>query len=400
MSEYPFLPDWPPSVGPLTWFALLLVAAVVLGELAARRLRLPRIVGYVCAGMALGPHGSGLLDQAMLDELGGLVVVALGLLLFELGHRLSFGWLRRNPWLLAASLLEAGLAFAAMFAVLVALGIDAMAASAAAAIGMSTSPAVVVRLTGELRTQGQVSERLLMLSALNSVYAVLAVTMWLAWLHLEYRSGPLGLLLHPVYLVCGSFLLAAIGAVVLGWLHDAFGRNEETDFLILAGAILLVVTLALAARLSVLLALLALGALVKNHDQRLRVIPKHFSVASAAFVVMLFTLTGASLDPRLLAAGGLAALAYVLARMAGKIGGIAATARLSGIGAHKGLMLGLALAPMSGLAVVLVQNTAAIYPALGEGALEVVLAAVVVMELAGPVIAAAALGRAREARPS
>ena len=32
--------------------------------------------------------------------------------------RFDFGWLRRNPWLLATSVLEAGLAFAAMFAVL------------------------------------------------------------------------------------------------------------------------------------------------------------------------------------------------------------------------------------------------------------------------------------------
>lgn len=397
MTQDLFLPDWPPALGTLSWFALLLIAAVVSGELAARSLRLPRIVGYVLAGMALGPHGADLLNADTLAQLRGAVLIALGLLLFELGHRLAFGWLRANPWLLASSVLEAGLSFALVFAALYALGIDSAVASAAAAIGMSSSPATAVRLTAELRSQGQVSERLLMLAALNSVYAVLAMTLWLAWQQAAVSSGAPAQLLQPIYVVCGSFLLAMLGAVLLAGLHDAFGRNEETAFLILAGVILLVIALAQVAQLSVLLALLALGALAKHRSRRLRVIPKHFSIASALFIVMLFALTGARLDPGMITGGPLAAFVFIVARQLGKLGGVALTGAASGLTARKALMLGLALAPMSGLAVALVQDSAAV-PEIAASALQIVLAAVVAMEIVGPVIAAAALAASGESK--
>lgn len=396
--DYAFLPEWPPALGPLSWFAVLLVAATAGGELAWRMLRLPRIVGYVIAGMLLGPYGIGIIDHAMHGELRVLVVVALGLLLFELGHRLSVSWLRSNPWLFAASVVEAALTYVASYSVLRACDVDSQVASGAAAIAVSTSPAVVVRLTAELRSQGQVTERLLMLAALNSVYAVLAVTLWLAWQHTGSMGGPIGLALQPVYAVCGSVLLAAAGATVLAWLHDALGPAEETDFLVLTGVIVAAIALALALKLSVPLSLLCLGALVKNRDVRLRVLPRYFAATGAIFVVMLFALTGAAIDPALLPAGGLVALAFVGARLAAKVCGVLATAGLADMTRRKGLALGIALAPMSSLAVALAQGSAAVLPGLGSRFLEIVLAAVLLMQVLGPIVAAAALTRAGEVK--
>ena len=111
----------------------------------------------------------------------------MGLLLFELGHSLELPWLRRNTWLLATSLLEAVLTSSPCTALRTGRGGDIYAAGAAA-IGIATSPAAIVQVTRELRAQGQVTERLKMLTALNSAYAVVGVTIWLSWLHLEYEA--------------------------------------------------------------------------------------------------------------------------------------------------------------------------------------------------------------------
>ena len=57
MTQLSFLPDFPPVASPLALFGLLLLAGVIGGEFVRRALRLPRIVGYVLVGLALGASG-------------------------------------------------------------------------------------------------------------------------------------------------------------------------------------------------------------------------------------------------------------------------------------------------------------------------------------------------------
>jgi Kef-type K+ transport system membrane component KefB len=118
MSDLFFLPDWPLDLAQFPWFAVLLLAAVGMGEAVQRYLRLPRLLGWIAAGVLLGPHALGFFSTEMLGRFNGLIDVALGLVLFELGQRVDLSWLRRNPWLLGVSVLEAGLSFAAAFFVL------------------------------------------------------------------------------------------------------------------------------------------------------------------------------------------------------------------------------------------------------------------------------------------
>lgn len=394
---YPFLPTLPPELDRLGWFAILLLAATLAGEAVNRWLRLPRILGYVAVGMLLGPHGLGALDVGSLGRMRVFFDVALGLVLFELGHRIDLGWLRRNPWLPASSLLEAGLSFVAIYLALLAFGVAAMHATAAAALGMATSPAVLVQLTRELKSQGQVSERLLMLCALNSVYSVVAFSMWLAWLHLEYRGGVLAMVLHPLYLIAGSIALAAAGAAASRWLFSWMQRRPAAELLLFLGLILLLVALSRALELSVLLSLVAFGVLVKNLDPRMQVLPREFGVATSAFVVLLFVLTGASLNLGLLTAGGLlAALAYVAARCIAKVAATVALARPSGISLRKGALVGIGLVPQSGLALVIAQDVSSFYPEFGSTLAGIVLGAVLVLEFAGPVATQLALQQAGE----
>jgi len=77
-----------------------------------------------------------------------------------------------------------------------------------------------MEVTREQRAQGQVTERLLHPSVLNSVYACLAVTILFAWLSHKYRGGWGLILMRPMYLIFGSLLLAlAASAVTLGLLR-------------------------------------------------------------------------------------------------------------------------------------------------------------------------------------
>src|SRR5262245_53682865 len=223
MPELFFLPSWPPAAQALPWSALLLLAAAIAGELVKRWLHLPRLFGWIAAGILMGPQVGGVLTEAMLEDMRGVLDVAIGVVLFQLGQRVDLGWLRRNPLLLATSLPESGLAFAAMFVVLLLIEVQPLLAALAAAIGIATGPAVVLSLTRELRAQGQVTERLLLLTSLNCVYAFIVVSILLAWLHQAYSNEWLSIVAHPVFLIFGSLFVALVFALATLVLRTLLG---------------------------------------------------------------------------------------------------------------------------------------------------------------------------------
>jgi Kef-type K+ transport system membrane component KefB len=397
MTELFFLPKGYLAHSTLLWFGVLVLVSMLAGELAARWFRLPRIVGFVVAGIGLGPEVSGLIDRDMLFELRVFLNIAMGMILFELGQRVNLGWLRNNPWLLGSSLLEAALSFLGVAAVLLILEVRPLIAATAAAIAMGTSPAVVMSVSKDLRAQGQVTERLLLLTALNSVYAFLAVTMLFAWLHLEYRGGWAVVLLHPAYLLVGALALAAVLAAVTLSLLGSLGRRVDAQFVAVIAMVLLAVALAQGLKLSVVLTLLSFGAMTRALDRERRFVSLNFGRLGLLFMVVLFSLTGANLDFAHLETGALAALAVVAVRALGKGTAMLVLARQSGISMRKASLIAVGLTPMSGVALVLMQDFYALYPGFGPQLSAVMVSSVTMLELAGPLAVHFAIGRAQEA---
>src|SRR5258707_3103858 len=233
----------------------------------------------------------------MLDELGVFADISIGLILFELGHRIDLRWLRRVPRLALTSLAESGLSAILVYFTLTQLfGVGPLHAAVAAAIGLATSPAVVMRITADLGAEGQVTERTLLLTALNCSIAVLALTALIPSLYLEYRAGWRIILLHPLYLLGGSFVLGLVASAmtlqVLRWI----GKRVEVQVLALVALILVTVGVALILKFSGLLALLAYGGLVRNLDRNHSLAAPDFGLIGQKFFLILFVFAGANLD--------------------------------------------------------------------------------------------------------
>lgn len=397
MSGFSYLPQIPLSANPLVLFGLLLLAGYAGGELVRRVLRLPRITGYVLIGLVLGLSGLGVIDSKLAREAQVFVDIALGLILFELGRRLDFNWLRRDRWLAATSVAECALSFGCVYLALIYFEIQPLYAAVAAAIGISTSPAVVMLVAQELRAEGQVTERALNLVAINSVVAFVLVTMLLSWIHHEYHAGWITVIAHPVYLLAGSLLLG----YVVSWAAILFGRwlgkREELHFVMLLGLIVLAVGCAVTLKLSVLLALLGFGVMVKNLDENYDLMQVDISKVGQMFFVVLFVVTGATLQTSELITGGAIAVVYVLARFVGKSVGVLSLAYFSGIRPGSGGLLAIALTPMSGLAIAMVHSTKDLYPEFDAKLAAIVLSAVLILELIGPIAVQFALKKAGEA---
>jgi Kef-type K+ transport system membrane component KefB len=150
--------------------------------------------------------------------------------------------------------------------------------------------------------------------------------------------------------------------------------------------------------LSVVLSLLAFGVLSKNLDANHDLMPFEIGRVGEMFVVVLFVVSGASLRLDGLVAGGTLALVLILARFAGKSVGVLALTYFSGVRRGTAGLLCLALTPMSGLAISMVQNTTHLYPEFGAKLAAIVLSAVLILELLGPIAVQFALKRAGEAK--
>lgn len=400
MADTFFLPDWPIQPNQLIWVGLLLLCGIVGGEVARRYARLPRITGYTAAGLLLGPGAFGLISTQLLSELRVFVDIAVGLILFELGQRLDLRWLRRAPALVLMGIAEAVCAALLVFLCLhYYFAYPALSAAVAGAIAASTSPAVLMRVSSELRAEGQVTERALILVAINSVLAFVALTVLVPWVHYEYQGSTMSVLLHPLYLFGVSLLLAFVAAWITLRIVVFVGKGPERQFVFVIAMVVLTVGAAIALKVPVLLALLAFGAMVRNFDREHHFIVVDFGRASHLFYVLLFVVTGAMLDVGLLVTVGGAALAFVLARWLGKAVGVLALAPLVGLSVRHASLLVIALAPMSGLAVIMVHETSGLYPQLSASVAPVLLAAIVVLDLLGPIATQYALRRAGEASP-
>jgi len=397
-----FLPDWPPVWPAAVAVAVLALFAAAAGEAAARWLRVPRLLGYLAAGAVFGTAGY-LLELLQVEPLPTRTLqfsmdFAAAVILFDLGQRVSFGWIRRNPALLGASVLESALSFAGVFAVMRMLDFAPLPSALIAAISMSTSPAVVLAVTREMRAQGQVTERTLLLTALNSIYAVVLSTLLLAWARVETRGVLDDFLLHPAWLIAGSLGLAALGARVFLLVVGFVGRDRSVQILVMLAVVWIVFASAVALRLSPLLALLACGGFVRTFDRERLLATTDFGLASGVALTLFFALSAAVVDGSALFGAWMAALALTLVRVACKVGAVGVLAPLTGISLRKGLLTGLGLLPMSATAIMLTQQVSQLNPQLGAQTSSVLLASVLILQVVGTLTLMLALRASGEAR--
>lgn len=396
MDPLHFLPAWPLAATPLAWIAVLLLAAIVAGESVRRYLRASRVIGYLAVGALLGPAAAGLIDVGTTSQLRIFVDIAVGMLLFELGQRVDLGWLRRNPSLLAASVLEAALTFMLVYLAMTWFGIRPLTAAAAALLAVATSPAVVMTVIKDLRAQGQVTERVMLFTALNTAYAVVGLALMVGLLHFESERSLSTMVLHPLYLVAGSLVLAGVLAMVMLSLLRLFGRRPAFQFSATVSLVLLTVAAATMLKLSVPLALLLLGMFGRLFDHERHFVSLKFGETAMLFIVLLFALSGASLEFSGWTTAVPLALAFVGARLLGKALPILLLASASSLALRKSALVGLGLMPMSGLALLMLHELIERSPSVATEIGSAMFLAITILAFAGPLSTEFALRRAGE----
>jgi Kef-type K+ transport system membrane component KefB len=395
-----FLPAWPPEANAFLVFGLLLLAGLAGGRLAATTRVLPAITGYIATGFLLGPGVLGWLSETALAQSRVLAEFSLGLIVFDLGRRLDLEWARHDRWLLPMGVAESALSFFAMFGLLHFVGgIDTLEAAVAAMVGTATAPAVVLLVTNELKADGPVTRRTLWHVALNNVIATVGITLLLPFIEARASGASWNPVARALWLIAGSFLLGYVAFLLMTLLARWLGKSPVPQFVLAVGIIVATVGAAQLGRLSVLLALLVLGACTRNLDRQHRLIDVEFGRAAQLFFVALFVLTGATLRPDQFGAIAWVGLAFVVARALGKTLGLYACAYPAHVSLRQAGTLALALTPMAGLAIGMTQPIYEVAPEFGARLAAIVVSGVAILHVLGPIATRFALIRAGEGEP-
>ncbi len=128
--------------------------------------------------------------------------------------------------------------------------------------------------------------------------------------------------------------------------------------------------------------------------------PQHFGTAGWLLTVILFVLTLTSFEWKDIGIGGVAALGLIIARLVGKLVGVLAFAKPSGLNWKQGVALGLSLSPMSALAYLLVDDTYTLYPNLDPSLRAIMMCSIVVLQIVGPWLVYRCLALVGERRES
>jgi Kef-type K+ transport system membrane component KefB len=264
------------------------------------------------------------------------------------------------------------------------------------------SPAVSQRVVGELRAAGQVTERLLALAALNTLYAVLAMKLLSAGMLLSDPATWLNALAPVLFSFFGSILLGIALGEGLALIARRLDLREDNSIVLLLAAVLLALVIAKTLQLSALLVPLLAGMWLANRSDRPWVWPRHFGSAGSVLVLVMFVAVASAWTLEALSAAAGVAVALVVARALSKAAAVMAMARPSGLGVRQATCLAIALTPMSATAWVLAVDFAARHPQVGPQMMPVVLASLALLELAAPLALMGALRAAGEvdARPA
>jgi Kef-type K+ transport system membrane component KefB len=380
----------------------VLIGAILLLSLATdylgRKTRLPRVTLLLLFGFLIGPSGLNFLTDIHQAWFPLATDIALLMIGFLLGGQLS----KHNLQKLGRQVFSISLVAALMPGVMVLLGllllgINPEVSFLLAGIATATAPAATIDVVHEMKARGRFTQTLLGVVALDDAWGLIIFSLML--IAAGFYAGDtaiIPLLLAGAWEIAGAVLVGVGLGIPAAFLTGRI-RSGEPTLVEAIGVIFLCGGVSIALGVSLLLAVMAMGATIVNlakHHKR----PFHaIEHIEWPFMILFFVLAGASFHIDALLQMGIVGIAYVLFRCIGKLSGAWLGAVISNAPDAIRNWIGIALMPQAGVALGMALIASQRFPDTGAFVLNVVIGAVVVFELFGPILTRMALLRSGEA---
>jgi CPA2 family monovalent cation:H+ antiporter-2 len=323
--------------------------AVVLGvaavtTVAFQRMRQPVVLGYLVAGLIVGPHVPLPLvaDPAVVRTLSELGVI---LLMFSVGLEFSLSKLLRVGAVAAVTaVVECSLMLWLGYLVAGALGWTPREALFTGAVVAISSTTIIAKAFAEGGVTGRVRELVVGVLVVEDLIGILLLALLTAVARGDGLS--LGAAARSTGRLAGFLVgVEVVGLLVVPRLVRAVQRLErpETTLVASVGLCFGLALLAQQAGYSVALGAFMAGSLVAESGEE-RAVERVIAPVKDMFAAIFFVSVGMLIDPRIIArhAGAVAALSGLV--IAGKIVGVSLGAFLTGNGTRLSLRAGMSLA--------------------------------------------------------
>lgn len=352
----------------LSIFELLIaiIIALLVGKLVSK-IKLPAILGWLIAGLVLGPHALNLVNNTILEASWYQIIIhflecVVGLLI---GTELVWKKIKKTgKQIIVTTLTQSlgtffivSLVFSVIFYF---MEIPIYLAFIFGGIALATAPAPALSVVREFATDGPVTKTLIPMAALDDIVGVIIFFSVISIVASNISEQTL-----PSYMIVLVVLLPIIIGVLTGLLAGAFLKREKNTRTTLA---ILIFTLLISTAvgfvfntyimpkpvLNFMLIGMAFSATFSNmiSEERLSKIMNNFNpILSFSMIVVILNL-GVPLDYQLILGAGLFTAIYIITRAFGKYFGAYFGAHITHCPKTVKKYLGLTLLPHSGVSLV------------------------------------------------
>ncbi len=379
---------------------LLALGAILLLGLAAdfigRRTPLPRVTLMLMFGVLIGKEAFNLLPTLLIDHFELIAEMTLVMIGFLLGGKLNINTLKRSK----QQILWISIGAAVVTSVFVSIGLILIGVSVEIAIllgcvATATAPAATVDVVKELEYKGPFADLLLSIVALDDAWGLIIFSFGLAsvaainGVH-DATSFMFGVGIEIGGAIILGLLIGLPGAYLTGRIRS--GQPMLTEAL---GLVFVCGGLAIWMEVSFLIASMVMGAAIANFARH-HEYPFHaIEGVEWSFLVVFFTVAGASLDLNALRTIGLVGLIYIICRTIGKVVGATLGAYISNASEVTRRWMGIALLPQAGVAIGMALVASGQFPQYRQELLSVIISTTILFEIIGPIFSRFALKQVR-----
>lgn len=349
----------------LCWIVVL-VLAFVAGK-AVSKCKLPAILGWLIAGMLLGPHAIGVLSEELLNLPGYKLVITWMQCAFGLMLGTELIWKRIKNYgksLVITTLTQSlgtfllvSLVFGIVF---VCTDLPVYLAFVFGGTALATAPAPALSIVNEFHTKGPVTDTLLPMAVLDDIVGIAVFFTVNSFVASTVSGGSVSLLMIPVMIFLPIIVGAAVG-IAAGIVLKKVSKKVGILVTLFVGITLTVaVGFWLNTRVFTDIALnymlmgVAFSAAFSNivPEEKLVAVIHYFQPILGICLLGAIVDLGAPLDYHLIIGAGLYTFIYIAARACGKYFGAGFGAKLMKMPRTVQKYLGLTLLPHSGVSLV------------------------------------------------
>lgn len=316
------------------WLAVSIIIAFFAGKLVAK-LRLPSILGWLIAGMLIGPHALDLLNSSILDSPWFGVAESLFECIFGLMIGTELIWKdikKAGTRIMVTTITEA---LGTFFVVSLVFGlifwftdIPVYLAFVFGGIALATAPAPSLSVVRDMKTDGPVTRTLIPMAALDDLVAAVVFFTVIAVVSANISTNDISVAVVLFFIFLPVFIGIAVGFVT-GKMLQRTKNNKSTLAVMLimlffsAGTGFVINSVLPVPLLNFMLMGMAFSAAFANMipKEKLEGIMKPMNpVISFALIVVILNLA-APLDYHLIFSAGIYTAVYIAARAVGKYSG-------------------------------------------------------------------------------